>query len=463
MQAKDARFDGRFFIGVKTTGVYCRPVCPVKTPLAKNVTFYPTAASAAEAGFRPCLRCRPESSPGTPAWAGTSTTVNRALRLIAEGALDTGDVTALSDRLGVTPRHLVRLFTQHLGASPKAVAQTRKLHFAKKLIDETDLPMTEIALSAGYGSVRRFNDHVKQVYSRTPTELRKRKPVDVGDGFSIRLPYRQPYDYDGILQFLAVRATPGVEQVNDGVYERSIRVDGEAGSIRVSHLADQRQLKLDIHLAGSRPLMQVVERVRRLFDLNADPHEIQCCLSRDVRLARLVAKSPGRRVPGTWDPFDVAVRAIVGQQVSVKGATTVLGRIAQEYGQMVDGQLHFPTPESLAGLATEKLSMPRARALAIKAMAQGVWDGEIDLAAHDPNALVEQLCAVKGIGPWTAQYVAMRAINDPDAFLGGDLVLLKVARAKFGIETEKELEALAEAWRPWRAYAGMHLWALAAE
>ena len=461
MQAKDPRFDGRFFIAVKTTGIYCRPVCPVKSPKQSNVTFFPTAAAAAEAGYRPCLRCRPESSPGTPAWAGTSTTVNRALRLIAEGALDNGGVEQLSDRLGVTSRHLSRLFMQHLGASPIAIAQTRRLHFAKKLLDETDLTMTEIAMSAGYGSVRRFNDHFKAIYGRAPSTLRRHGAQGSG-GLVINLRYRPPYDFDGVLAFLRARGIPGVEQVDAECYRRNIRVDGEVGAVIVTQDKANHQLRCEITAGSSRALMLVVSGIRRLFDLDADPLEIATCLGSDPSLAPLVEANPGRRIPGAWDPFEVAVRAIVGQQVSVKGATTVMGRIADRFGERVDGRMLFPSPEILATLCPDDLPMPQARALAIRSLADSVATGDIDFAGQwDTETLVDSLTSIKGIGPWTAQYIAMRALNDPDAFLHNDLVLLKVARQHIGIDSASELLARAEDWRPWRAYAGMHLWSLA--
>ncbi len=470
-QAKDARFDGKFFIAVKTTGIYCRPVCPVKPPKSRNIVFFDTAAAAAEAGFRPCLRCRPESSPGTPAWAGTSATVTRGLRLISDGALDRGSVEELSDRLGVTPRHLSRLFLRHLGASPKAIAQTRRLHFAKKLLDETDLPMTEIALSAGYGSVRRFNDHVISVYGRTPSMLRNRVANREVSSFQLKLPYRPPYDFDGILAFLERRAIPGVEAITPGRYERNIQVGGhpvetsgaETGRLIVTHDPQLRALLCDIRLGSSKPLMGVVEKVRRMFDLNADPLEIGACLSRDADLAPLVAANPGLRIPGAWDAFEILVRAIVGQQVSVKGATTVMGKILREYGESSDGVLLFPGPQSLARLEPERLPMPRSRATAIADVARAVASGDVDLGTQDSATLVSQLTRIRGIGEWTAQYVAMRAINDPDAFLHTDLVLRKVAKSRLALDTDKALLARADAWRPWRAYAGMYLWSLASQ
>lgn len=460
-QARDPRFDGQFFIGVTTTGIYCRPVCPVKVPRPENVLFFPSAAAAGEAGFRPCLRCRPESSPGTPAWAGTSTTVSRGLRLINEGALDHGDIDSLSSRLGVTSRHLSRLFRQHLGASPKAVAQTRRLHAAKKLLDETNLPMTEIALAAGYGSVRRFNDHMQSVYGRSPSALRGRPVAQSGLSFRMKLPYRPPYDFEGVISFLARRATPGVEKVSDGRYERSIRVGNETGRLLVTHQPDQRLLLCDISLDSAKHLMWVIERTRRQFDLNANPLEIHFCLKKDPVLARQVENNPGLRVPGSWDPFEILIRAIVGQQISVKGATTVMGKIAREFGEMSDGQLMFPTPESLTGLKPERLPMPQARARAIADAARAVCEGAVDLSGQDTGKLVAQLIRIRGIGPWTAQYVAMRAINDPDAFLTSDLVLKKMAASHFSIDNEQALMARAENWRPWRAYAAMYLWSMA--
>jgi len=477
-QARDPRFDGRFFIAVRTTGVYCRPVCKVKMPLAKNVTFFDTAAAASEAGYRPCLRCRPETSPGTPAWSGTSTTVTRALRLIGEGALDDASIVDLSDRLGVTSRHLGRLFQSHLGASPITIAQTRRLQFAKKLIDETSLSMTEVAFSAGYGSVRRFNDHFKKVYDRTPVNLRrhpagwqpsgekrskdkvrKDRVSDDSNAFTLRLSYRPPFDYPGLLSFLSMRAIPGVESVMDGEYRRLFCFEGEEGFLRVTNDEASRSLTCHIDMENSRWLIQVVEKVRRLFDLDAVPQDIDCQLRIDKQLSRLVSTNPGQRLPGAWDAFEIAVRAIVGQQVSVKGATTVMGRIAESYGHKVDRGVVFPGPEALAKIDPSTLPMPLGRANAIKLMAQAVLDGELDLGTeYDSSILIEQLVAIKGIGPWTAQYIVMRALNDPDAFLHGDLVLLKVAKQELGIETEKELIKRAEKWRPWRAYAGMHLW-----
>lgn len=467
-QARDPRFDGRFFIGVRTTGIYCRPICPVKLPKPDSCTFFLTAAAASEAGYRPCLRCRPEASPGTPAWAGTSTTVNRALRLIHDGALDEGSVQQLSDRLGVTTRHLSRLFAEHIGATPQSVAQTRRLHFAKRLLDETNLNMTEISHAAGYKSVRRFNDHIKRVYNRTPSEVRKHRVVNTtSGGFSLQLGFRQPFDFASLLDFLSVRAIPGVESVIENsegrFYQRTIMLGDQPGRLQVSEVEGKAALQLKVETSGAGQLLAVSNRVRRLFDLDADPAEVNRILTGHKHLRDLVQQNPGQRVPGCWEPFEIAVRAIVGQQVSVKGATTVMGRIAALYGESSEYGLCFPGPEVLMELDTSTLSMPVKRAQAIKDLSRAVAAGEVrfdsDVAAAD---LCERLLTIKGIGPWTAQYIAMRALSDPDAFLEGDLVLEKVAAQLFNTGSRAGLMALAENWRPWRAYAGMHMWRAAA-
>lgn len=458
-KARDPRFDGRFFVAVRSTGIYCRPICPVKMPRAENVTFFESAAAASEAGYRPCLRCRPETSPGTPAWRGTSTTVSRALKLINEGALDEGNVTALSDRLGVTSRHLNRLFGKHLGASPNTVAQTRRLQFAKKLIDETRLPMTDVAMISGYGSVRRFNDHFLKTYSRTPGSLRRERVVDAGD-VCLRIAYREPFNFAALLDFFRMRGIPGIERVTD-CYERTFVVDSQPGTVSVSDSGDG-YLLCRVTGGSPRSLMKIVGRIRSMFDVDAVPEEIGSVLASDRVLKPLVRKAAGLRLPGAFDAFEVSVRAIVGQQVSVKGATTVMGRIAELYGEQTGSGCVFPDAETLAQLDPGALPMPRKRAIAIREMASRIAGGVIsfDMDALDFH---EALVSVPGIGPWTADYIAMRALADPDAFLHGDLVIRKVASELFGINSEKELLERAERWRPWRGYAGMHLWRYAAE
>ena len=452
-RARDHRFDGRFFIGVSSTGIYCRPVCPVKMPRAENVTFYDSAAAASEAGFRPCLRCRPESSPGTPAWRGTSTTVIRALKLINDGALDKGSVSELCDRLGVTTRHLARLFTSHLGASPKTIAQTRRLQFAKKLIDETGLTMTEIALSSGYGSIRRFNDHFKQTYQRSPRSLRKTRSEPV-ERVELKIPFREPYDFQSLLDFYRLRAIPGVETVSDK-YERSFVLDGASGQLSVSRSGNH--LVCAVQGGSVSSLMKIMQKVRAMFDVDAVPEEINSVLCQDRKLNALVKQRPGLRLPGAFDEFEIAIRAIVGQQVSVKGATTVMGTIRNLYGSVTAYGPVFPTAEILADLDPASLPMPLRRANAIRSMAKVVAGGELRFDM-DEQAFYEQVVSIPGIGPWTAQYICLRALSDPDSFLHGDLVIRTVATRVLGTTSEKELIARAEAWRPWRAYAGMHLW-----
>ncbi len=460
-QARDPRFDGRFFIGVRTTGIYCRPVCPVKMPHKENVSFFDSAAAASEAGYRPCLRCRPEASPGTPAWLGTSTTVSRALRLINDGALDDSSIGELSDRLGVTRRHLNRLFIKHVGASPKTIAQTRRLQFAKRLLDETNLSMTEIAMAAGYGSIRRFNDHFKQTYKSSPSSLRG-SGSSLRGSVQLRLTYREPYDFGGLLNFYHVRVTPGVEQVEDGVYVRNFVEGDSIGQVRVGQIPDRNELLCEVQGGSPQSLMQIVMQVRRMFDVDAIPEEINRVLTADKQLDRVVSQNPGQRVPGAFDTFEVAVRAIVGQQVSVKGATTVMGNIVSRYGTVNGCITVFPSAEQLAKLDPGSLPMPQKRAMAIQTLARRVADGSINLnRVQDADECQAELQEIPGIGPWTAQYIAMRVLGDPDAFLHGDLVLKKVAAAKLGIESEAALIDRAEAWRPWRGYAGMHLWRIA--
>jgi len=470
--SRDARFDGQFYIGVKTTGIYCRPICPAVSPKRENVTFYPSAAAAGEAGYRPCLRCRPECAPGTPAWSGTSTTVRRGLRLIAAGALDDGSIEDLAERLGVTSRHLRRLFAEHLGASPLAVAHTQRLHFAKRLIDQTDLPLNHVATAAGYGSVRRFNDAFKNTYGRSPRELRRRSDEDaMGDGtLSVRLPWRKPFDWQSMLGFLAGRATPGVEQVTDCAYYRTALIDDRVAVIECRPDAAGDNLCLTLHGVGTMSLFPLVQRVREMFDLDAPIADIGGLLGTDTLLHGLLAKSPGIRVPGAWDGFELTVRAILGQQISVKAATTLAGRIADRYGEAVtlpkslsrndDLRLQrlFPTPLKLSRAQFNSMGIVGSRIETIRQVARRAGSGALDFdASHDPDQFCEALTLIPGIGDWTAQYVAMRGLKFPDAFPASDLGLLKAVDAS-GKTTAKELRRRAETWRPWRAYAAMLLW-----
>jgi AraC family transcriptional regulator of adaptative response / DNA-3-methyladenine glycosylase II len=461
--SRDPRFDGKFFIGVVGSGVYCRSICPAPTAKEKNVRYFPSAAAAAEAGFRPCLRCRPECSPGTPAWLGTSNTVSRALRLIGESGLEDGGVEVLAERLGVGSRHLRRLFLKHLGATPSAVAHTQRLHFAKKLIDETKLPMTQIALASGFGSVRRFNAGIRKVYHRAPTQIRRlarQKPALPENQYLFRLRFRPPYDWNGMLAFLAPRSTSGVEVVEHGIYRRSISLNGNYGYFEVSLDEPNHALALRVQFDDPRSLFFITERIRAMFDLNADWASIVQNLKTDPMLAARVEADPGLRVPGCWNGFELAVRAILGQQVSVKGATTLAGRLATTFGQPFAAAgitRLFPQPEILADANLTGIGLTTARAETIRALARAVCNGKISFeGVVDTDEFLAQLCEIPGIGKWTAQYVAMRALGEPDAFPSTDLGLLRA----MGLESSCELERHAEAWRPWRAYAAVYLWSI---
>lgn len=460
--SRDPRFDGRFFIAVRTSGVYCRSICPAPAAQEKNVRYYPTAAAAAEAGYRPCLRCRPEASPGTPAWFGTSSTVSRALRLISESALEDGGVDALAEKLGIGARHLRRLFIQHLGASPIAVANTRRLHFAKKLIDETQLPMGEIAVAAGFGSVRRFNAAIQAVYSRTPTQIRKlahQAGAQPQHEYLFRLRYRPPFQWENLLSFLSARAIPGVESVDSGRYCRTVVLGPYAGMLSVSH--NENNLGLDVHIyfPDPRSLFVIIERVRRMFDLLAEPSEIAEALKSDPLLARRISALPGLRVPGCWDGFELSIRAILGQQVSVKGASTLAGRLVQKFGKRFSTGsplTHlFPSPAALADSDVASIGLPNNRAETIRRFARAVSEGSISFGPlPDPEEFMLRLRELPGIGDWTTQYIAMRALGVPDAFPASDLGLLRGA----SMENPRDLARRSEAWRPWRAYAAMYLW-----
>ena len=465
--SRDPRFDGKFFIGVVGSGVYCRSICPAPTAKEKNVRYFPSAAAAAEAGFRPCLRCRPESSPGTPAWLGTSNTVSRALRLIGESGLEDGGVELLAERLGVGSRHLRRLFLQHLGATPIAVAQTRRLHFAKKLIDETTLPMYQVAMASGFGCVRRFNAGIRAVYHRTPTQIRRlarQKDIQPGNHYFFKLHFRPPYHWEGMLSFLAARATPGVEQVENGKYRRTISLGGRSGYFEVALDGVRDALLVRIEFGDPRSLFVIVERIRKMFDLAADWAAIVRSLTSHPVLARSVKADPGLRVPGCWNGFELAVRAILGQQITVKGATSLAGRIARTFGSPFSGPMGlthlFPAAEVLADAKLEKIGLTGQRAQTVRALSRAVCRGEIDFGGVvDSGVFLERLCEIPGIGKWTAQYVAMRALGEPDAFPSSDLGLLHAA----ALGTSRELEQHAESWRPWRAYAAIYLWRIASQ
>ncbi|MFW3613602.1 AlkA N-terminal domain-containing protein [Billgrantia antri] len=464
--ARDARYDGRFFTCVTSTGIYCRPICPAQTPKLEHCRFVASAAAAQEAGYRPCLRCRPESAPDSPAWAGTSTTVKRALRLIDEGALDDDRVEALADRLGLGSRQLRRLFQRHVGASPLAVAQTRRVLLAKQLLHETGLPLADVALASGFGSVRRFNEVFRKLFGRAPGTLRGHQGgAAQAPALKLCLPYRPPYDWQAMLAFLARRAIPGLERIDGEGYHRLFRVGEAVGSVSVNHVPDAKALQASIRLPDLAVLPGVIARLRRLFDLQADPEAIRQGLGRDPALAVLVERRPGLRVPGGWDPFEVAVRAILGQQVSVDAATRLAGRLVERLGERVAGQEEaglgrlFPAPERFTFDEIRALGMPGARATALVRLAATYREQPqlFDRRLHLDDTVVH-LCNLPGIGEWTAHYIAMRGLQESDAFLPTDVALQRALAEQGRRPTPPELLTRAEAWRPWRAYAVMHLW-----
>jgi AraC family transcriptional regulator, regulatory protein of adaptative response / DNA-3-methyladenine glycosylase II len=471
ISTRDVRFDGRIFTAVRTTGIYCRPICPARTPKRENVTFYPTASAAQEAGYRPCLRCRPESSPDLGAWRGTSNTVSRALALIAEGALDGEAVDALAHRLGIGERQLRRLFRQHLGASPIAVAQTRRILFAKQLIVETTMPMAEVALASGFGSIRRFNATFHALYRRPPRELRRSKLADGeqtgAEGITLKLPYAPPYDWHAMIGFLAARAIKGIEAVDDRqCYRRSVALDGAQGVISVE--PDEREPALCVTIRFPRValLANIVRRVQYIFDLSADPLAIGNHLARDPLLAPLVARRPGLRVPGAWDGFETAVRAMLGQQITVTAAVNLAAKLVAAYGDPLrpncgDGLTHtFPTPGRLAEAGLRSLGMPATRAQALSSVAGAACAyPNLFSAAQGLQDAIARYRSLPGIGDWTAHYIAMRVLREPDAFPAADIGLLRALTPPGGDRPSvAEALARAEAWRPWRAYAAQHLW-----
>ncbi len=469
IQSRDRRFDGRFFTAIVTTGVYCRPGCPARTPKPENILFFACAAAAEAAGFRPCMRCRPESSPGTPTWLAAAETVSRALRWIAEGVLDHGGrIDELAARLGLSARQLRRLFAEHLGASPVEFASARRTHFARRLIDETDLPMAETAFASGFESIRQFNHAMRETFQQTPTELRRRRrPPPPGDRYLVlRLPYRPPLAWGAMIEFLRARATPGVEAVDHNTYRRTVEVGGRAGVLELMPAAGEHYLTLRLNIESHEGLIQVVERARRIFDLGADPLAIDERLAASPVLTRAVAATPGLRVPGVWDSFELAVRAILGQQITVQGATTLSGRLVRRFGTPVSlgddpALTHlFPSPAVLAHADLTTIGLPRARAEAIRGLAAAVAAGELVLDA--PQGLDEampRLRALPGIGEWSAHYIAMRALREPDAFPATDLGLRRAVAGDGAPVSDVVLRRMAEAWRPWRAYAAMYLWA----
>jgi AraC family transcriptional regulator of adaptative response / DNA-3-methyladenine glycosylase II len=450
--SRDRRFDGWFVTAVTSTGIYCRPSCPAITPKRRNVTFFPSAAAAQRGGFRACRRCRPDAAPGSPEWDVRADVVGRAMRLIGDGVVDREGVPGLAGRLGYTGRHLHRMLTAELGAGPLALARAQRAQTARILIESTDLGLAEIAFAAGFGSVRQFNDTVREVFAVAPSELRstKRRPGEAGT-LTLRLAYRPPLHPESLLEFLAARAIPGVESADATSYTRALRLPHGTASVTLT--PRDGYVEAEPHLADLRDLAPAVARCRRLLDLDADPVAVDETLSQDPVLAPLVAKEPGIRVPRAVDGFEVAVRAIVGQQVSVAGARTVLGRLVPEGGGP------FPDAATVAELPDRAFTMPAARRATIRALARAVADGDLVLDEGADRAETEAaLRAIPGVGAWTASYVAMRALGDPDVFLPTDLAVRRAA-GRLGLPTDPAaLDDYAQRWRPWRSYAVIRLW-----
>ncbi|MFG1809102.1 AlkA N-terminal domain-containing protein [Streptomyces sp. NPDC049040] len=467
VQSKDARFDGWFFTAVLTTRIYCRPSCPVVPPKVRNMTFYPSAAAAQQAGFRACKRCRPDASPGSPQWNERADLVARAMRLIADGVVDRDGVPGLAGRLGYSARQVERQLLAELGAGPLALARAQRAQTARLLIETTTMPMGEIAFAAGFASIRTFNDTVREVFALAPGELRARvakgRPAATAGSLALRLPFRRPLTPDNLFGHLAATAVPGVEEWRAGAYRRTLRLPHGAGIVALRPEHDHIGCRL--WLTDWRDLAQAISRCRRLLDLDADPLAVDALLSADPVLAPLVAKSPGRRVPRVTDGPEFAVRAVLGQQISTAAARTHAGRLVAAYGEAVDdpagGLTHlFPSPAALAGHDPAALAMPQSRRDTLAALLGALDSGGLDLdVGSDWQRAREQLAALPGFGPWTVESIAMRALGDPDAFLPTDLGVRHAARDLGLPATPAALTRHAAAWQPWRAYATQYLWA----
>ena len=468
VKSRDRRFDGVFYTAVRTTGIYCRPSCPARTPAYANVTFHPTAAAAQAAGYRACKRCLPDATPGSPEWDVAADAAGRAMRLIADGVVDREGVEGLAERVGYTPRHLTRLLTSELGAGPLALARARRAQTARVLVETTDLGFADVAFAAGFSSVRQFNDTVREVYAASPSELRGRRGGRAGTGeVRMRLAVRTPFAGRSLLDFLAVRAVQRVEAAGDGWYARTLALPHGTGTVRLE-LRDEPAtgetafVPATFHLSDLRDTSAAVERTRRLLDADCDPVAVGDAFAGDPVVGRLARALPGLRVPGHVDGHEIAVRAVLGQQVSVAGARTIAGRLAAEHGRPVDPAYDgldrlFPDADTIAGLDPEQLPMPRARGRALVGLSAAIADGGLVLdRGADRDETRQRMLELPGIGPWTADYVAMRALGHPDVFLPTDLGTRDALRL-LGHDPARAAE-LAEAWRPWRSYAQLHLW-----
>ncbi len=466
LKARDARFDGRFFVAVSSTRIYCRPVCTVKPPRRENCRFYPSAAAAESAGYRPCLRCRPELAPGNASVDATSRLAQAAASMMEDRTLDDEGLDTVAARLGITDRHLRRAFGAEFGVSPVEFAQTQRLLLAKRLLTDTVLPVTEVAFASGFGSLRRFNALFKQRYRLRPSQLRRHMhgaaaSSAAADVLKFELSFRPPYDWPAVSAFLGARAIAGVEAVEDACYRRTVRVpvDGKEhrGWIEVAMSPKKPALRVTVSASLAKALPPVLSRVKSLMDLACHPAEIA------QALGALARRHPGLRVPGAFDGFEVAVRAILGQQVTVAAARTVAGRFAAAFGEPIESPFAalttvFPAAGRIAELPYGRIArvgMPGARARTVLALARAVADGDLVLMPNaDIETTLDRLRALPGVGEWTAQYIAMRALAWPDAFPHTDLGVMRA----LGETNARRVLAAGDAWRPWRAYAVMHLW-----
>jgi len=467
IEACDPRFDGWIYCGVSTTGIYCRPSCPARTPKRENIEFFVSAAAAQSAGYRACKRCRPDATPGSPEWDLRADMVGRAMRLIADGVVDREGVSGLAGRLGYTERHVHRQLVSVVGAGPLALARAQRAQTARVLLETTDLSITGVTFAAGFQSVRQFNATIQEVFALTPSALRARmrrygRSQDSG-ALSLRLPYRAPLQADGLIAFLGARAVPGVEEVREGIYRRSLRLSHGAGIVELCP-ADG-YVRARYWLDDLRDLASAVQRSRALLDLDSDPHSVADVLGGEPLLGALLRAAPGRRVAGAVDGHELAVRAVLGQQVSVRGARTLAGRLVTGYGKRLERPLGtvthvFPSAQALSKADPSELAMPVARRRALLALTTRLASGELQIdAGADRTAVRRELLELSGIGPWTTEYIAMRALRDPDAFPAGDLGVRHALR-RLGLDgSPASAAAIAEHWRPYRSYAVQHLWA----
>lgn len=467
VQAKDDRFDGWFFTAVLTTGIYCRPSCPARPPKPQNMRFYPSAAAAQEAGFRACKRCRPDATPGSPQWNERADLVSRAMRLIADGVVDRDGVAGLARHLGYSVRQVERQLLAELGAGPLALARAQRAQTARLLIETTTMPLSTLAIAAGFSSVRSFNETVRDVFAMTPSELRARGKrtgqAQTPGSITVHLPFRRPLCPDNLFGHLAATAVPGVEEWRDGAYRCAVRLP--RGHAIVSLRPMPEYISCHLSLTDLRDLSTAISRCRWLLDLDADPIAIDELLSQDDLLAPLVKKNPGRRVPRTTDPAQFAIRAVLGQQVSTAAARTHASRLVLAHGDPIEdragGLTHlFPTPGALTSIDPDNLAMPRTRRATLQGLISALAEDELELGIGGDWAKARaQLSELPGIGPWTVESIAMRAMGDPDSFVATDLGI-RIAAEKLGLPAKaKDLAERSAAWRPWRAYAVQHLWA----